>query len=97
MDPEFKVIGQKLLSSDFIRAEMKPELAATLGYIISMNLDDESGNALNFTYDSYNQLERVENGLDRYIDFSFYPNGKISQIQDNLGRQVSYTYDENFP
>ena len=57
------------------------------------SIEDESGNALYITYDSYNQLERVDNGLGRYIDFSFYPNGKISQIQDNLGKQVSYTYD----
>jgi len=56
-------------------------------------MEDESGNRLDFTYDSSNQLERVQNNLGQYLQFSYYPNGKISQITDFAGRHVNYSYD----
>ncbi len=62
------------------------------GGIISIT--DPNGRSLTFEYDTVTTcLLRITNASGNYLDFTRNPNGKISRLVDNLGRQVVYNYD----
>ena len=64
---------------------------------------DRHGNTVRFTWSETNlfgvgtgDLLRVTSPNGRWIDFTYEPGTtRVSQVQDNLGRTVSYGYDAN--
>ncbi|HRJ57435.1 MAG TPA: carboxypeptidase regulatory-like domain-containing protein [Anaerolineales bacterium] len=57
---------------------------------------DAQGHLWQYTYDELGQLEQV--GADsgaRYLDLSYDPQGRIIEVMDHTGRNVTFDYDEN--
>lgn len=61
-----------------------------LGLIESQT--DEYGNLLNYTYDSYGNVTKIE-GLQVSENYSYDEFGRLVSVTDEKGKGVSYTYD----
>jgi RHS repeat-associated protein len=59
------------------------------------SLTDGFGNVITWTYDSAGRVQRVADsaGSARYIDVTWGPDGRVSALSDNSGRQVKYYYN----
>ncbi len=62
-----------------------------------LSIKDDYGNTLRFTLDSARRAARVDDdsGTGRFLILTWNPAGRLSSIQDNAGRVISYGYAAN--
>lgn len=55
---------------------------------------DAHGNNYDFTYNEFGQLTRVEEPVSgRFLDFIYYPDGKLSTVTDPISRTTQFFYN----
>jgi YD repeat-containing protein len=56
---------------------------------------DESGNVQTFTYDGTGKLQQIADGAGsgRYLNIYHGGDGRVSDVEDNAGRSIHYTYN----
>jgi len=60
------------------------------GYLIK--IEDQYGNALTFTYNSFNQIDTVTDPRGRIITYSYDTTKRLIKVSDDTGRSVSLDY-----
>jgi RHS repeat-associated protein len=67
------------------------------GKNVLLSMQDRYGNALAFSYDSYNRLSKVTSPSGRWIQFTYVNNSSplVDHVSDNTGRTVHYGYNGN--
>lgn len=63
----------------------------SLGRVIST--EDENGNVLRYSYDSYGNITKIE-GVGHTVSYTYDEYGRISSSTDENGVSVVYSYDE---